>query len=73
MKNQETYSAALEELQQIVMDIETGEISVDELSEKVKRATALIRFCKSRLSNTEADVNRLLQDLENISGDDSKD
>ena len=32
------YAAAFEELQQIVADIEDGEITVDELSIKVKRA-----------------------------------
>ena len=32
------YTAAFEELQEIVNEIEQGEIPVDELSEKVKRA-----------------------------------
>ena len=32
------YTNAFEELQQIVSDIEDGEITVDELSAKVKRA-----------------------------------
>lgn len=59
-----TYSEAFEELQQIVSEIESGEISVDQLSEKVKRATLLIRICKQKLTTTEEDVNRLLNDLE---------
>lgn len=57
------YADAFAELQQIVEDIENGEISVDELSEKVKRATILIRICKTKLTSTEEDVNKILKDL----------
>jgi exodeoxyribonuclease VII small subunit len=63
------YVEAFEELQRIVAEIESGEISVDELSEKVKRATELIRTCKLKLTTTEEDVNKILRDLENSSGD----
>ena len=63
--NSTSYTEAFEELQHIVSEIESGEISVDELSEKVKRATQLIRICKAKLTSTEEDVNRILKDLEN--------
>ena len=43
MKDKLTYTEAFDELQTIVIEIEKGEISVDELSEKVKRAAELIR------------------------------
>lgn len=58
-----TYEAAYNELQQIVSDIESGEISVDALSEKVKRAAELIAFCKEKLTSTENDVQKILDDL----------
>jgi exodeoxyribonuclease VII small subunit len=58
------YTEAFKELQEIVSDIETGQISVDELSQKVRRATELIRICKSKLTATEEDVNRILKDME---------
>jgi exodeoxyribonuclease VII small subunit len=58
-----TYEKAYEELQQIISDIETGEISVDSLSEKVKRAAELIQFCKEKLTATENDVQKILEDL----------
>ncbi len=64
MNETTNYREAFEELQLIVSEIENGEISVDELSEKVKRATQLIRICKLKLSSTEEDVNRILKDLE---------
>ena len=64
MNSTTSYAEAFEELQNIVSEIESGEISVDELSEKVKRATHLIRICKTKLTSTEEDVNRILKDLE---------
>ena len=59
------YKAAFDELQHIVQEIEQGEISVDELAEKVKRATVLISICKTKLATTEEDVNRILKELDN--------
>lgn len=58
------YTDAFEELQNIVLEIEQGEISVDELSEKVKRAATLIQICKKKLTTTEEDVNQILKELE---------
>ncbi len=63
MDNQYTYTDAFEELQTIVSEIEQGEISVDELSAKVKRATLLIHACKAKLTATEAEVNNILAGL----------
>ena len=64
MKEKISYVEAFAELQQIVSEIEQGEISVDELSEKVKRAALLIKLCKSKLSTTEEDVNKILKELD---------
>ena len=65
MENSNTnYADAFEELKTIVSEIEQGEISVDLLSEKVKRASELIKICKTKLSTTEEDVNKILKELE---------
>jgi exodeoxyribonuclease VII small subunit len=64
MNEQPNYTAAFDELQVIVSEIENGEISVDELSEKVKRASYLIRICKAKLTSTEGDIEKILKDLE---------
>ena len=58
------YTAAFNELQQIVTDIEGGEIGVDELAEKVKRAADLISICKNTLTRTEESVNNILSTLD---------
>jgi exodeoxyribonuclease VII small subunit len=64
MANEIKYTEAFEELQQIVSDMEDGEITVDELSIKVKRAAELIKICKNKLTSTEEDVNLILKELE---------
>ena len=58
------YTEAYEELQEIVSEIEGGDISVDDLSNKVKRAAFLIKICKDKLTATEGDVNQILKELE---------
>lgn len=63
MSKKMTYTDAYEELQQIVSDIEDGEITVDVLSAKVKRASELIKVCKEMLTSTEEDVKKILEDL----------
>ena len=64
MNEQPNYTEAFEELQKIVTEIEEGQITVDELSEKVKRAAFLINICKAKLTSTEEDVNKILKDLD---------
>ena len=64
MSDTPNYTEAFEELQTIVLEIEQGEISVDELSEKVKRAALLIKICKAKLTTTEEDVNKILKELD---------
>lgn len=64
MEKNKTYEEAFEELQNIVKEIESGTISVDLLSEKVKRAGVLIRICKEKLFRTEQEVNEVLKEIE---------
>jgi exodeoxyribonuclease VII small subunit len=64
MKIEITYTAAFEELKTIVQEIESGDISVDDLSLKVKRATELIKICKSKLTQTEENVQKILKELD---------
>lgn len=60
-----TYTEAFEELQQLVADMEQGDITVDELSAKVKRAAELLAICKKQLQQTQLDVQQILSDIDN--------
>lgn len=62
--NELTYASAIAELETIVKEIESGEVDVDVLAGKVKRASELIRFCNDRLKGTQTEVNKILVDLE---------
>lgn len=61
---QTTYSQALTELEKIVSEIEAEDIDIDLLSEKVKRASFLVKFCRSRLRSAEEEVKKALTELE---------
>lgn len=58
-----SYAASMEELERIVREIEDANISVDELSEKVKRASVLIRYCRGKLHKTEEEVEDVLKQI----------
>jgi len=64
MAKKQTYESSLAELQNIIAEIEGEEISVDELSKKVKRAAELLKFCQQKLRQTEDDVNEILGQFE---------
>jgi exodeoxyribonuclease VII small subunit len=64
MEKKLTYEAAKSELTAISKEIESEEISVDQLAAKVKRASELIEFCQARLKNTEAEVSRIISRME---------
>ena len=59
-----TYEAAYAELQQIVRELQEETIGIDELSARIERAGALIRFCREKLRKTEADLNTLTGTVE---------
>ncbi len=57
------YDDAMLELEELVREMEYGEISVDELSEKIKRSAYLIKFCKSKLKSTEENVAEIIKEM----------
>ena len=69
MNESQGYQEAFEELQLIVREIEDGDISIDQLSEKVKRAALLISICRKKLNETEADVTQVLNELDTDNSD----
>lgn len=60
-----SYKKAMAEIEEIVAKLEDNRLDVDELSEKVKRVSQLIAFCKSKLHDTEAEVENILKTMDN--------
>ncbi|MBF0386444.1 MAG: exodeoxyribonuclease VII small subunit [Candidatus Omnitrophica bacterium] len=50
------YAKALEKLESIIRGIENEEIDIDELADKVKEATALVKVCKDKIAKAEIEV-----------------
>lgn len=58
-----TYAAASAELEQILQEIETGQIDLDALAEKVERAASLLTSCRQRLAATETRVKKITAEV----------
>jgi len=59
-----SYKEAITEIEDILEKIENDELDVDELSEKVKQVSSLIKICKDKLQKTEAEVEKILEEME---------
>ncbi|MDP2923653.1 MAG: exodeoxyribonuclease VII small subunit [Candidatus Omnitrophota bacterium] len=58
------YSEAVEELNNILGDLESENIDVDEVSSRVKRAVELIKICREKIENTELEVRKIVKEFE---------
>ena len=58
------YSESVLELNEILSDLESERIDVDEVSVKVKRAIELINLCKNKISKTELEVSKIVKEFE---------
>jgi|GEM_PF-1408300 exodeoxyribonuclease VII small subunit len=56
-----SYEVAFRELKSIVEELEKGEVNIDLLVEKVKRATFLCKFLRERLRKTEEEVQAIFE------------
>lgn len=63
-KTKLSYTEAVAEIEEILQQIEKGELDVDELTEKVRRVTLLIKTCKSKLMSAELEINAILDEEE---------
>lgn len=53
------YEEALTQLEELVNKMENGDISIDSLSENLKKAHKLIKLCKDKLMKTEEEIKNL--------------
>lgn len=60
-KKQPSYTEAMTEIETILKRFRAEEMSVDDLTREVKRATELIALCKERLLKSEAEVKKVLE------------
>lgn len=60
MEKEMTYEQAMKRLEQIVKQIEVGEMDIDSLTANLKEAKNLVAFCKDKLTNVETEVKKYL-------------
>ncbi len=63
-----SYSEAVTRIDEILQQIEAGELDVDELAEKVKQAAELLKLCKAKLFSTEKEVEKILKEMDDNDG-----
>ncbi len=56
MKSNLTYSEAYEKLEELVEQLEDGNIPLDKLSAKVKQANELVAICESKLRKIQTEI-----------------
>jgi exodeoxyribonuclease VII small subunit len=63
MTEKQTFEAALQRLEKITKELESGDISLDDMVKKYEEGMQLAKFCMERLSRAE-------QKIKVLSGDD---
>ncbi len=61
MDSKLTYEEATAQIETIVAKLRNNEVSIDELSKEVKRATELITLCREKLTKAEDDLKKVLE------------
>jgi exodeoxyribonuclease VII small subunit len=60
------YADAMAELYEILDELEADDLDVDVLAERVKRASELIKLCRTRIARAQSDVDKIVTDLESF-------
>ena len=62
-KREFSFNDAVAEIENILHNIESGDLDIDKLSVEVKRASELIKQCQKKLRSTEEEINSIFKDL----------
>jgi exodeoxyribonuclease VII small subunit len=58
------FESALEELEQIVEQLESGELSLEDSLSAFEKGVGLVRFCNQKLNEVEKKIEMLVRDKE---------
>lgn len=62
MKKEFNYEKSVAQLEDIVRRMESGEMDIDSLCDELKTAKLLIKQCKDKLTKTDEEIKKLLED-----------
>jgi len=63
-ENQLSYSEAYSKLQEILSQIESNQLDIDELSFKIKDAASLLKICKDKLFVANEETKKIIDNIE---------
>lgn len=66
MKKKLSYTEALKRLEEIVNLIESNELEIDDLTDKIKEANDLIQLCTEKLTKIDQEVEKILLERKSI-------
>lgn len=55
------YEEAVKQLEDIVKQLENGELDLDDMSSELKKTQQLIKICKDRLTKTDEEIKKILE------------
>lgn len=58
----ETFESALLKLEEIIKDLENGDISLENSVNKYEEAMKLVKFCSEKLKNANETINKILKE-----------
>lgn len=59
-KQELKYEDAVRQLETIIDKLESNELGIDQLSSELKKAQQLIKLCKEKLTKTDNEIKKLL-------------
>ncbi len=62
MENELKFESALEELEKIINELESGNTPLDDAINKYNKAMQLVKFCSDKLSNATEVVNKIMSE-----------
>jgi exodeoxyribonuclease VII small subunit len=62
-KKEISYQDAVREIEETIRKIESGELNVDQLTDKVKRVSALLEICRKKLKIAEEEIVKIIEGL----------
>ena len=64
-----SFSVAMKELESILERIDGDDVDIDQLATELRRATELLELCRGKIRKAEVEVNQIVQQLEDSSGE----
>jgi exodeoxyribonuclease VII small subunit len=70
-KTEISYQDAVREIEETIRKIESGELNVDQLTDKVKRVSVLLEICRKKLKTAEEEIVKIIEEMKEDTSEDS--